>query len=81
MDKEFIDNLVIAYKKLKQENEQLKEATKFLREEADILLQNLKERKADKYRQALEEIREILNKECGIISNAKVVGLINEVLG
>lgn len=29
---------------------------------------------------ALEEIREILNKECGVISNAKVVGIINEVL-
>ena len=59
MDKEFIDNPVEAYEKLKQENEQLKESTKFLRKEADILLQNLKERKADKYRQALEEIREI----------------------
>lgn len=34
----------------------------------------------DKYKQALEEIREILNKECGVISNAKVVGIINEVL-
>ena len=27
-----------------------------------------------------EEIREILNKECGVISNAKAVGIINEVL-
>ena len=32
------------------------------------------------YRSALEEIKTILDKECGIISNAKVVGIINEVL-
>ena len=33
------------------------------------------------YRSALEEIKTILDKECGVISNAKVVGIINEVLG
>ena len=29
---------------------------------------------------ALEDIREILNKNCGIVSNAEAVGIINEVL-
>ena len=33
-----------------------------------------------KLRKALEEIRSILNKECGVIGNAKAVGIINEVL-
>ena len=36
--------------------------------------------KYNKYKSALEEIRSILNKECGIVGNAKAVGIINEVL-
>ena len=34
----------------------------------------------EKYIKALEEIKEILNKECSIIANAKAVGIINEIL-
>lgn len=34
----------------------------------------------NKYKLALEKIREILSKNCGIVSNAQAVGIINEVL-
>lgn len=55
------------------------------KELADIIamknedIQNL-ERSNHDYRTALEEIKAILDKECSIISNAKAVGIINEVL-
>ena len=61
--------------RLKQENEKLKEnlddLTKDLKVQNEII---------GKFEQALEEIREILNKNCGIVSNAEAVGIINEVL-
>ena len=74
--------------RLKQENELLKDKCKLLQKTVDnecalckndLLCERLE--KQDKYRSALEEIREILNKSCGVISNAKAVGIINEVLG
>lgn len=34
----------------------------------------------EQLKNALKQIADILNKECGIISNAKAVGLINDVL-
>jgi predicted RNase H-like nuclease (RuvC/YqgF family) len=56
--------------------EHLYNENKDLSEDVYRLEQENKELKS-----ALEEIRAILNKECGVISNAKAVGLINEVLG
>ena len=71
--------------RLKQENEVLKKNAQVLQ---DYITKNeqLKTNigslasKNVKLKRALEEIREILNNGCGIIENAKVVGLINEVL-
>ena len=60
-------------KRLEQENKEIYE-------NGQIEITKLCNEKT-KYRSALEEIREILNKECGVFSNAKVIGIINEVLG
>lgn len=75
---------------LGQENKELKEEIQFHNKENSNLLA---ERNAaqigydeirevrEYYRSALEEIKTILDKECGVVSNAKVVGIINEVIG
>ena len=76
-------------KRLEQENKELKETIKqyceWLDEERESNEKLQKVYQNDhcdllKYRSALEEIRMILNKECGVIGNAKAVGIINEVL-
>mgnify|MGYP003289345559 CR=1 FL=1 len=66
------------YKQLKRLKAVLKEALKQL--EFSRTHKTVLDAERIKYKQALEEIREILNKECGVISNAKVVGIINEAL-
>jgi hypothetical protein len=38
------------------------------------------ENKLNKYKSALEDIRKICNQTAGVFTNAKVVGIINEVL-
>lgn len=64
--------------RLEQENKELRQ--QLLEDKIlDEHIENLS--REDNYRSALEEIRKILNKECGVISNAKAVGIINEVLG
>ena len=57
---------------LMQKNENLKKEVKQIR--------TYEETKLSRYIKALEEIKAILNSECGVVSNAKVVGIINEVL-
>ena len=69
---------------LKQENKRLNESLYCYAYEKGCYLQCKQKDCAIKnyyrYKPALEEIREILNAECGIVSNAKAVGIINEVL-
>ena len=86
------DNEYCYYKQLKrleQENKKLKEENvKLLFGKGALinLCDNLtkiideKKEKESKLWQALEEIKAILDKECGVVSNAKVVGMINDVL-
>ena len=70
--------------RLKQENEEPKnEINKLGKKHEDYcntMYWQMKEQ-IDKYRSALEEIRNLCNKGAGVYTNAKIVGLINEVLG
>lgn len=92
MDKEFIENPVIAYEKLKEENAELKqevETWKYQTEKSDKLADE-DFAKAQKYRKALEEIRGIadvrfvdgLNEEAEIYNQDmdRIRNKINEVL-
>lgn len=87
------DSAYYKIKKLEIENEELKQANKkmyqSMHEEICEYDEELGIEKAshesdleilDKYRSALEEIRNLCNKGAGVYTNAKVVGLINEVL-
>ena len=67
-------------KRLEQENKELKNKN-ICRETCEYFKRICNENTLlIKYHSALEEIKTILNKECGVIGNAKAVGIINEVL-
>ena len=69
-------------KRLEQENRELK---KQIESQKGLITVSGKQQYEitmayDKCKTALEEIKNILDKECSIVSNAKAVGIINEVL-
>ena len=68
--------------RLEQENKELKKRLDSYAISATVptVMYNRCERERCKYGSALEEIKTILDKECGVIANAKAVGIINEVL-